>query len=96
MILLMIFDELYNFGLKEVKCIKNDMFEIKDEVKFEGILNEFFDYVCIDFKFKFESCEVLIQSYYDIGCEVDEKIDQYFLLLLKFELEIKFYDFVIE
>ena len=34
--------------LKEVKRIKNDMLEIKDEVNFEGTLNEFFDYVRTD------------------------------------------------
>ena len=32
--------ELHNLGLKEVKRIKNDMLEIKDEVKFEGTLND--------------------------------------------------------
>ena len=89
-------DELHNLGLKEVKRIKNDMLEIKDEVKFEGTLNEFFDYVRTDPKFKPESREVLTQSYYDIGREVDEKIDQYFSLLPKSELEIKPYDPAIE
>ncbi|BCO20166.1 hypothetical protein KUC3_30230 [Alteromonas sp. KC3] len=89
-------DELHNLGLKEVKRIKNDMLEIKDEVGFEGTLNEFFDYVRTDPKFKPESREALTQSYYDIGKEVDKKIDQYFSLLPKSELEIKPYDPAIE
>lgn len=89
-------DELHNLGLKEVKRIKNDMLDIKDEVNFDGTLNAFFDYVRTDPQFKPKSREALTQSYYDIGEEVDKKIDQYFSLLPKSELEIKPYDPAIE
>ncbi|WP_421132253.1 DUF885 domain-containing protein [Alteromonas sp. A079] len=89
-------DELHTLGLKEVKRIKNDMLAIMEEVKFDGTLNEFFDYVRTDPQFKPESREALTESYYKIGREVDEKIGEYFSLLPKSELEIKPYDPAIE
>lgn len=89
-------DELHTLGLKEVKRIKNDMLAIMEEVKFDGTLNEFFDYVRTDAQFKPESREALTESYYKIGREVDEKIGEYFSLLPKSELEIKPYDPAIE
>lgn len=89
-------DYLHELGLSEVKRIKDGMLEIMDEVGFDGTLNEFFDYVRTDAQFKPESREALTQDYYRIGREVDEKIDDYFSLLPKSELEIKPYDPAIE
>ncbi|APE06777.1 hypothetical protein BM528_14150 [Alteromonas sp. RW2A1] len=89
-------DELHELGLREVKRIKNDMLAIKDEVGFDGTLNELFDFVRTDSQFKPESREALTQSYYRIGKEVDKKIDEYFSLLPKSGLEIKPYDPAIE
>ena len=89
-------DYLHDLGMSEVKRIKNDMLQIMEEVKFEGTLNEFFDYVRTDAQFKPESREALTQDYYRIGKEVDEKIGEYFSLLPKTPLEIKPYDPAIE
>ncbi|WP_420933697.1 DUF885 domain-containing protein [Alteromonas sp. A081] len=89
-------DELHELGLKEVKRVKNDMLAIKDEVEFDGTLNELFDFVRSDPQFQPESREALTQSYYRIGKEVDKKIGEYFSLLPKSELEIKPYDPAIE
>jgi len=89
-------DELHELGLREVKRVKNDMLAIKDEVEFDGTLNELFDFVRTDPQFKPESREALTQSYYRIGKEVDKKIGEYFSLLPKSELEIKPYDPAIE
>jgi uncharacterized protein (DUF885 family) len=89
-------DELHELGLREVKRVKNDMLAIKDEVEFDGSLNELFDFVRTDPQFKPESREALTQSYYRIGKEVDKKIGEYFSLLPKSELEIKPYDPAIE
>ncbi|MEZ5680455.1 MAG: DUF885 domain-containing protein [Erythrobacter sp.] len=89
-------DYLHNLGLSEVARIKNDLEEIKAEVGFAGTLNEFFDYVRTDAKFKPKSREALTQSYYDIGKQVDAKIGEYFSVLPKAPLEIKPYDESIE
>ncbi len=85
-------DYLHELGLSEVARIKNGLEEIKQEVGFEGTLNEFFDYVRTDEQFKPESREALTQSYYDIGEQVDEKIGEYFSLVPKTPLEIKPYE----
>ena len=85
-------EELHRTGLAEVARIKQGLEEIKDEVGFEGTLNEFFDYVRTDPQFKPESREALTQSYYDIGKQVDAKIGDYFSLVPKTPLEIKPYE----
>ncbi len=89
-------DYLHDLGMQEVERIKAGMLEIMEEVEFEGSLNEFFDYVRTDPQFKPESREALTESYYRIGREVDEKIEDYFSLLPKTDLEIKPYDPAIE
>ncbi|QPC99203.1 DUF885 domain-containing protein [Qipengyuania soli] len=83
---------LHQLGLSEVARIKGGMEQIKDEVGFKGTLNEFFDYVRTDEKFKPKSREALTQSYYDIGKRVDEQIGNYFSLLPKTPLQIKPYE----
>ena len=85
-------DELHRTGLAEVERIKTGMEEIKSEVGFDGTLNEFFDYVRTDPKFKPESREALTQNYYDIGKQVDARIGDYFSLVPKTPLEIKPYE----
>ena len=85
-------DELHRTGLAEVERIKTGMEEIKAEVGFDGTLNEFFDYVRTDPKFKPESREALTQNYYDIGRQVDARIGDYFSLVPKTPLEIKPYE----
>ena len=85
-------DELHRTGLAEVERIKSGMEEIKAEVGFDGTLNEFFDYVRTDPKFKPESREALTQNYYDIGRQVDARIGDYFSLVPKTPLEIKPYE----
>ncbi|WP_370032573.1 DUF885 domain-containing protein [Qipengyuania mesophila] len=89
-------DYLHNLGLSEVARIKQGLEAIKEEVGFKGTLNEFFDYVRTDAKFKPESREALTQSYYDIGKQVDAKIGDYFSLVPKTPLDIKPYDPSIE
>lgn len=89
-------DYIHDLGLSEVSRIKASLEELKQEVGFEGTLNEFFDYVRTDAQFKPESREALTQSYYDIGEQVDEKIGEYFSLLPKSELKIEPYDPSIE
>ncbi|MFW2349128.1 DUF885 domain-containing protein [Qipengyuania sp.] len=89
-------DYLHNLGLSEVARIKQGLEAIKEKVGFEGTLNEFFDYVRTDEKFKPESREALTQTYYDIGKQVDAKIGDLFSLVPKTPLDIKPYDPSIE
>ncbi len=89
-------DEIHQLGLSEVERIKGEFEKIKAEVKFKGTLNEFFDYVRTDPKFKPKSRESLTQRYYDIGKMVDKQIGKYFSLLPKSQLKIEPYDVSIE
>ncbi len=85
-------DAIHQLGLTEVARIKADMEQLKREVGFKGTLNQFFDYVRTDPKFKPKSREELTQAYYRVGKEVDAKIGAYFSTLPASKLEIRPYD----
>ncbi|MDN3646373.1 DUF885 domain-containing protein [Pontixanthobacter aestiaquae] len=85
-------DYLHNLGLSEVKRILEGMEGVKQEVGFDGTLQEFFEYLRTDPKFQPESREWLTQDYYRIGKIVDAKIDDYFSLTPETPLEIRPYE----
>ena len=84
--------DIHELGLSEVARIKKGMEEIKNEVGFEGSLQDFFEHLRTDPKFKKESREALTQGYYDIGKKVDAVISTQFKVLPKAPLEIKPYE----
>ncbi|GGC31899.1 hypothetical protein GCM10011371_19210 [Novosphingobium marinum] len=85
-------DYLHNLGLSEVERITAEMEKVKDEVGFDGTLQEFFDHIRTDPQFKPESREALTERYYEIGREVDALIPQYFSTVPKSALEIRPYE----
>lgn len=85
-------DYLHDLGLTEVQRITRDLEQIREEVGFEGSLDEFFDYVRTDPRFKPASREALTESYYEIGREVDGKIGEFFSLVPETPLEIRPYE----
>jgi len=89
-------DYIHNLGLSEVKRIKTEMEQIKDDVKFEGTLSEFFEFLRSDPQFHPKSRESLTQRYYDMGKLVDAKIGEQFKVLPKSPLEIRPYPEAIE
>ncbi len=89
-------DEIHNLGLSEVARITGEMEKVKQELGFKGSLQQFFDYLRNDPKFKMKSREALTEGYYAIGKAVDAKLPQYFSTLPKAKLEIRPYDPVIE
>ncbi|MEQ1551959.1 DUF885 domain-containing protein [Sphingorhabdus sp.] len=84
--------DIHNLGLSEVDRIKKGMEAIKTEVGFKGSLQDFFEHLRTDPKFKKESREALTQGYYDIGKQVDTVISSQFKYLPKAPLEIKPYE----
>jgi uncharacterized protein (DUF885 family) len=66
--------DIHLLGLAEVERIKKGMEAIKTEVGFQGSLQDFFEHLRTDPKFKKESREALTQGYYDIGKKVDAVI----------------------
>ena len=88
--------QVHDIGLKEVARITGEMEKVKKEVGFSGTLQQFFEHLRTDPKFKMKSREALTQGYYDIGKTVDAKLSTYFSTLPKAKLDIRPYDPVIE
>ncbi|MBP6379701.1 MAG: DUF885 domain-containing protein [Sphingorhabdus sp.] len=84
--------DIHLLGIAEVERIKKGMEAIKTEVGFKGSLQDFFEHLRTDPKFKKESREALTQGYYDIGKQVDAVISSQFKYLPKAPLEIKPYE----
>ncbi len=84
-------DEVHKLGLSEVARIHKDMEKVKAEVGFKGTLQQFFEYLRTDPKFKPKSREELTQNFYAIGKEVDAKVGTQFKVLPKAPLEIRPY-----
>jgi uncharacterized protein (DUF885 family) len=81
--------EIHELGLKEVERITTEMEKVRDEVAFKGTLQQFFEHLRTDPKFKVKSREALTQGYYDIGKKVDAKLPEYFSAMPKTKLEIR-------
>ncbi|HWH18829.1 MAG TPA: DUF885 domain-containing protein [Allosphingosinicella sp.] len=82
-------DEVHSLGLGEVARIRGQMEAIKNEVGFKGTLQQFFDHLRTDPKFKPASREALRDGYYAIGKRVDARIKEQFSTIPKSPLEIR-------
>lgn len=75
-------DEVHNIGLENVERIHNAMRAIMQQVKFEGTLNEFFDFMRNDNQFYYPNTDEGREQYMlDAKALIDimeEKIPQYF------------------
>jgi prolyl oligopeptidase len=55
--------EIHQIGLDEVARLRSEMYEVMDEVGFEGELLDFFDFLRTDPQFYYSSSEELLQAY---------------------------------
>ncbi len=85
-------EEIHQTGLNEVARITGEMEKVKKEVDFNGTLQQFFDHLRTDPKYKKPTREALTQGYYDIGKAVDAKLAAYFSSIPKSKLEIRPYE----
>ena len=85
-------DEIHQLGLSEVARITQGMELAKQEVGFKGSLQQFFDHLRTDPKYKMKSREALTAGYYAIGKAVDAQIPRYFSTVPKTPLEIRPYE----
>ena len=85
-------EEIHETGLKEVARITGEMEKVKQEVGFNGTLQQFFEHLRTDPKYKKPTREALTQGYYDIGKSVDAKLPTYFSTLPKAKLDIRPYE----
>ena len=85
-------EEIHQTGLNEVARITTEMEKVKQEVGFTGSLQQFFDHLRTDPKFKAKSREALTQGYYDVGKKVNAELPKYFSTIPKAALEIRPYE----
>ncbi len=85
-------EQIHQLGLSEVARITGEMEKVRQEVGFKGNLQQFFEYLRTDPKFKPKSREALTQGYYAIGKAVDAKLPEYFSTIPKTPLEIRPYE----
>ncbi len=86
-------DEIHELGLREVARIQDEMEEIKQQVSFDGSLVEFFEFIRNDpnnyFPNTDEGREAFLERQRNLIAGVYEKVDTFFNLLPKAELEVR-------
>ncbi len=86
-------DEVHNLGLSEVARIQGEMEAIKEQVEFDGTLQEFFTFVREDDQFYYPNTDEGRQAYIQAATEhldfIKEKLPAFFGLLPKADLVVK-------
>lgn len=82
-------EQIHQIGLDEVARLHAEMEKVKAEVGFTGTLQQFFEHIRTDPKFKPKSREELTQGYYAIGKRLDATLPKLFSTIPKTPLEIK-------
>ena len=83
-------DEIYQTGLSEVKRIRNEMEEIKNQVGFKGDLNAFFNYMKTDHQFMpFKNPEEVLAATRNIQTKIEPNLKKMFTLTPTTKFEIR-------
>jgi uncharacterized protein (DUF885 family) len=86
-------EEIHQIGLKEVERIKKEMLAIKEQVGFEGSLEEFFQFINTDKQFFYPNTDQGRQAYLDDSKafldSINLRLPDYFGLLPKAELKVR-------
>jgi uncharacterized protein (DUF885 family) len=82
-------DQIHRIGLAEVARLHKEMETVKAQVGFSGTLQQFFEHIRTDPKFKPKSREALQQGYVAIGKRLDATLPRMFSTLPKTPLEIR-------
>ncbi|HEX6374209.1 MAG TPA: DUF885 domain-containing protein [Allosphingosinicella sp.] len=82
-------DEIHRIGLAEVARIHREMEAVKAQVGFAGTLQQFFEHIRTDPKFKPASREALQRGYVAIGKRLDATLPTLFSTIPKTPLEIR-------
>ena len=82
-------DEIHRIGLADVKRIHGEMEAVKTQVGFQGTLQQFFEHIRTDPKFKPSSREALQQGYVAIGKRLDATLPTMFSTIPKTPLEVR-------
>jgi uncharacterized protein (DUF885 family) len=82
-------DEIHRIGLAEVARLHKEMEAVKAQVGFTGTLQQFFEHIRTDPKFKPKSREALQQGYVAIGKRLDATLPTMFSTIPRTPLEIR-------
>jgi uncharacterized protein (DUF885 family) len=82
-------DEIHRLGLAEVERLHREMESVKAQVGFTGTLQQFFEHIRTDPRFKPASREALQQGYVAIGRRLDSTLPTMFSTIPKTPLEIR-------
>jgi uncharacterized protein (DUF885 family) len=82
-------DEIHALGLSEVARITTEMEKVKTQVGYKGTLQQFFNYLRVDPKFKFKTKVDLLKAYWTINDRLKPEIPKLFTLVPKSPLEIR-------
>jgi uncharacterized protein (DUF885 family) len=82
-------DEIHRIGLAEVARLHKEMESVKAQVGFTGTLQQFFEHIRTDPKFKPASREALQQGYVAIGKRLDATLPSMFSTIPRTPLEIR-------
>jgi uncharacterized protein (DUF885 family) len=82
-------EEIHEIGKREAERIFAEMERVRDEVGFEGSMNEFFVYLREDPQFHFQSEEEILQAYDELRNTIDPKLPALFGTLAEAPYVIK-------
>ena len=86
-------DEIHQLGLTEVERLNNEMLKIKDQVGFDGDLQEFFTVIRTDEQFFYPDTDEGAQMYIEDSKKylafINERLPDYFGILPKADLVVK-------
>lgn len=83
-------EEIYQTGVSEVKRIHDEMIRIKEQVKFNGDLNAFFNFMRTDKQFMpYKTAEEVLQAFRNIQATIDPNLKKMFTLVPKTPFEIR-------
>jgi uncharacterized protein (DUF885 family) len=82
-------DQIHRIGLAEVARLHKEMETVKAQVGFTGTLQQFFEHIRTDPKFKPKSREALQQGYVAIGKRLDATLPTMFSTIPRTPLEIR-------
>ncbi|HLM47868.1 MAG TPA: DUF885 domain-containing protein, partial [Myxococcaceae bacterium] len=74
-------EQVHQLGLAEVKRIRAEMEQVKQEAAFQGTLAQFTQYLLKDPRFTFKSREELLRTYRDVAKRVDPELPKLFRTL---------------
>ena len=83
-------DEIYQTGLAEVKRIKTAMEEIKEQVRFKGTLDSFYEFMRNDKQFMpYKTAEEVLAATRNIQTRIDPNLKKLFTLTPKTKFEVR-------